>query len=159
MTIYIQSDLREEIVARKKYIFDVFGVYSIETCERSNFIKLISIPENFENDLIFFVGHHNAINNFLNLDLNIISNKSIVLITCKANDNYISLSRCANQIYLARQKDNYAVILDKDDYGFDFDPVESEVIMYNLKNKYPIYQILNKAFICMWEKTNGKTIR
>lgn len=142
MLFYLDKRLSTEIKHRKDYLFSVFGLYFVNPKENGNFISFESFPKNAL-DICFIVGHNAAVSTFLNSQK--ILEKTVVVISC---DGGYKKSFCIpnKKIYLSyRNKQGLTLRRNGKNYGFLFDPTDSELDLYNCTERN-IYERINRSF-------------
>lgn len=150
MRYLVQKEFEKEITARRRFLYDCFGIWMYVGRPEKDFIPLLSMPDAFQKDVLFLYGHNNAVNRYLVENQDSISEQTVILITCQASYKFERYGRKDRKIYIARQENNTVKIYDKEDYCFDFDPCDSELICYNLK-KGNVLEMIERAFVCISE--------
>ena len=144
MQLILQKCLSEELIARQKFFYETFHLWMIISSNNDSYIQLSSIPTNCL-DFLFIVGHNVFVNNFL--QYNKIKEERIVAITCDGAIHLSSLKLPGKIIYLSHQNEaNHADLLKGELYSFDFDPTESELLLYNTNKSVDPVQRLEMSF-------------
>lgn len=124
-----------EVSARMEYIYGLFHIYTlkdnINSCE--NTIVLKSIPNN-QPDILMLVGHDPITNNYIIQNIDSISEKNIIIISCNTK-KIRQLSNIKNKnIYVPNNpsKINY---YNGKEFGFQFDITDEEIMLYRNKNE------------------------
>ena len=144
MQLILQKCLSEELIARQKFFYETFHLWMIISSNNDSYIQLSSIPTNCL-DFLFIVGHNVFVNNFL--QYNKIKEERIVAITCDGAIHLSSLKLPGKIIYLSHQNEaNHADLLKGELYSFDFDPTESELLLYNTNKTVDPVQRLEMSF-------------
>lgn len=145
MQYLLQKDFQSEVPARKKYLYKIFNLWFTLTGESDNFIIYTSIPSSCYSDLLFIVGHNYPVLYYL-LKNDIIE-KTIVAITCDGGCNFNTIKMHNKVIYLSFQnKRNFTDLLSGEEFGFDFDLTESELLLYNSPHYISVKEKLSKSF-------------
>ena len=110
------------------------------------FIQLTSMPDTFHSDVLFLLGHNNAVNGYLSEHNESLTERYIVLITCQRGYRFERYGGKNRQIYITRQEGYTAKSYNHEHYEFDFDPYNSELICYNLK-KCSLEEKIERAFV------------
>ena len=142
MTFCLDKRMLCELKPRKDYLLDVFGLYFIDYKEADGFLLLESFPKSTL-DICFIVGHNVAVSRFLNTQA--INEGTIVIVSC--DGGYKKSFQVSNKkIYLSYQNRRGLTLLRKgESYGFLFDPCDSELYLYNCREKN-IYERINRSF-------------
>ena len=128
MRYLLDKRMEKELNFRRKYIYDIFHV-STKIINHKQFIELVGIPEDII-DVCFIVGHNNFVQRILQQKK--FKEKNLVAITCQARIKIM-------------------------DFGFDFDPTESEILLYHSNSSCSIEERLEECFIKV--KENGRKIQ
>lgn len=146
MRVLLQKELENEIAARLNYYNETYGIYMSRCCH-SEAIQFQSMPLDFEKSTLFIVGHNGWIEYLLDKEIKYIQEKIIVLVTCQCNYQFEKYSKFGKTIYIAKQREGYAVIYSGKDYGFQFDPVESEIISYRMRKKFQFRENIEHSYL------------
>ena len=142
MIFCLDKNLSAEVKHRIDYLFDVFGLYFVSPIDKGRFISFESFPKKTL-DICFIVGHNTAVSTFLNSQT--IKENTIVVISC---DGGYKKSFCIpnKKIYLSYRNIQGLTLRRKgENYGFLFDPTDSELCLYNCTEKN-IYERINRSF-------------
>lgn len=142
MTFYLDKRLSAEAKYRINYLLDVFGLYFVSPADKGRFISFESFPKRAL-DICFIVGHNAAVSTFLNSQK--IEENTVVVISC---DGGYKKSFCIpnKKIYLSYRNNQGLTLRRKgENYGFLFDPTDSELHLYNCTKK-DIYERINRSF-------------
>ena len=145
MRYLISESFKDEVSARKEYISEAMNLWFTQHECSDGSIMLESIPPN-ELDIFFIVGHNKEINKYINNNIKNIHEKRIVAITCNANLKVSVVKKYEKDFYISLQRDSYCDLLDGSLYGFDFNPTESEIILYNNSYLESISKRITGAF-------------
>lgn len=148
MRYLIQKEFQNEIPARISYLKDCFGIWMYAGTPEGEFVPLISMPDTFHSDVLFLLGHNIAVNRYLSEHSESMTEQYIVLITCQRGYRFERYAGKNRRIYIARQEERTAKSYHREDYEFDFDPYNSELICYNLKQGSLVEKI-ERAFVRM----------
>ena len=95
--------------------------------------------------LLFIVGHNTFVKDYLTYTR--FEEEKIVAITCDGTIHFSNLRLPNKTIYISHQNDhNYADLLNGALYEFDFDPTESEILLYNANKLLSPLQRIEKSF-------------
>ena len=107
-------------------------------------IQLVSIPTNCTK-ILFIVGHNTFVKDYLTCTK--FEEEKIAAITCDGTIHFSNLKLPNKTIYISHQNDhNYADLLNGALYEFDFDPTESEILLYNANKLLSPLQRIEKSF-------------
>ena len=144
MQLILQNCFRDELIARQKYFYETFHLWLIVNSKSNNYIKLTSMPANCL-DILFIIGHNTFVKEYLKCHE--ITEERIVAITCDGTIHFSNLRLPNKTIYISHQNErNYADLLNGTLYGFDFDPTESEILLYNTNKSLSPLQRIEKSF-------------
>lgn len=117
----------EEIHVRQKYLQDVFNL-KFTPCNRENYIELVN-TQNDVTDICIIIGHNFEVNYIL--ENNIIKENNIAIVTC--NFGLLLNSLKGKNIFLSFTDNdtNCCYYVNGQDYGFDFNITQSEIVLYN----------------------------
>lgn len=125
----------QEIIARMKYIYDLFHIYTFKNSKNSNknIIELVSIPTN-QLDIIMLVGHDPITNNYIINNIDIIPENNIIVISCNTR-KIKNLKDTRNKKIFLPKKSGKINYYDGAEIGFDFDITDEENILYRNRKK------------------------
>jgi len=146
-----------EILSRKKYLYDVFKLWFVKDEETIEQIVLKSFPFNTVTDVIILLGHCDAVNKYI--QSNIITEKQIIIISCYyeklettiklLKDKEIYFSFLTKKVKTLSKKNDVSYetdMFDGKDYEFDFLEISnSEIKLYNFRN-YTLNEKIEKCF-------------
>lgn len=142
MTFCLDKRLSAEADARQEYITSIFKVNLVKWSENESFIIYKSFPLNTV-DIMYIVGHNKSVGFFL--QNNLIEENTIVVIACDLG--YLKQYKVPNKkVYLSyRDACGFTRCRYGENYGFGFDPVDSELDLYNCTNK-DIFERIDSSF-------------
>lgn len=144
MQLILQDYMKSELSARQKYFYETFHLWLVINAVNNSSIQLTSIPANCI-EILFIVGHNTFVKDYLTHTK--IEEDKIVAITCDGTIHFSNLKLPNKTIYISHQNEhNYADLLDGALYGFDFDPTESEILLYNTNKLFSPLQRIEKSF-------------
>lgn len=144
MRLILQDCLRSELSARQKYFYETFHLWFVIKSINNHSIQLVSIPTNCTK-ILFIVGHNTFVKNYLTSTK--FEEEKIAAITCDGTIHFSNLKLPNKTIYISHQNDhNYADLLNGALYEFDFDPTESEILLYNANKLLSPLQRIEKSF-------------
>lgn len=144
MRLILQDFMKSELSARQKYFYETFHLWFVIKSIDNHSIQLVSIPTNCIK-ILFIVGHNTFVKNYLTCTE--FEEEKIVAITCDGTINFSNLKLPSKTIYISHQNEhNYADLLNGALYGFDFDPTESEILLYNANKLLSPLQRIEKSF-------------
>lgn len=148
MRYLIPYSMSNEMLARKKYLFDSLHLWTKLIPYNEEFLCLEGFPIQ-ELDIFFILGHNYKLKKFLTNNLRDIYENTIVAITCDGTVGISSINVHGKNLYIPYQDklNNLAYLLNGSEYGFDFDLTESEIIFYNTKKNPNIINRLNSSFL------------
>ena len=125
----------QEIIARMKYIYDLFHIYTFKNSKNSNknIIELVSIPTN-QLDIIMLVGHDPITNNYIINNIDNIPENNIIVISCNTR-KIKNLKDTRNKKIFLPKKSGKINYYDGAEIGFDFDITDEENILYRNRKK------------------------
>lgn len=143
MRYLLSRNLKNELVARKNFIYEVFHLWMIPYNCDSKFIHLVSIPES-HTDLCFIIGHNYEVERLLEEET--IPEEIVVIITCNKG-LHLDKMCLTKRLYLVHQDlDDFVYRYSGHEYGFDFNLTKSEIILYNCPKNLPIEEKINNGF-------------
>ena len=148
MRYLIPNNMSNEILARKKYLFDSLHLWTKLIPYNEEFLCLEGFPVQ-ELDVFFILGHNYRLKKFLTYHISYIYENTIVAITCDGAVGFSSVNVNGKNLYIPYQNkvNNLAYLLNGSEYGFEFDLTESEIIFYNSKKNPNILSRLNSSFL------------
>lgn len=134
MKLILDNRLKNELVDRFAYMYDVFHTYMQINKKAEYYIEASSFPKH-ELDYIVIIGHNIFIAQYL-INNRIFAEKLIV-ISCDAEPiiNYNSNNIRCSEIYIAKSDKSTVDRFLGEEYGFNFDITESEIDLYNNRKK------------------------
>lgn len=144
MRLILEDCMKREISARQKFFYETFHLWLVVNSINNHYIQLTSIPSNCIS-ILFIVGHNTFVKNYLKHTK--IEEEKIVAITCDGTIHFSNLRLPNKTIYISHQNErNYADLLNGTLYGFDFNPTESEILLYNTNKSLSPLQRIEKSF-------------
>lgn len=137
---------KEEMVARMKYIHDVFHVYTLKSNKNSNekIVALSSIPKN-QPDVLMLVGHDPITNDYIIQNINKIPEKNIIVLSCNTSKiRGLRKNIKDKNIYLPKDSGEINFFNGKE-VKFEFDVTDEEIILYR-NRKENLEEMILKAF-------------
>lgn len=131
MRYFLRKEQRSELSLRCQYLYDVFKLWFIQTGEVGDFDVLESFP--FVNDDIALIYGHNYEIVFLFKKYSTeMKEKNIAIISCETDvpKGYFLKNK---KVFLAPQREGRAELLIGEDYGFEFDITDAELLLYNCR--------------------------
>lgn len=131
MRYFLRKKQRGELSLRCQYLYDVFKLWFIQTSEIGDFDVLESFP--FVNDDIALIYGHNYEVVFLFKKYSTkLKEKNIAIISCETDvpKGYFLKNK---RVFLAPQREGRAKLLVGEDYGFEFDITDAELLLYNCR--------------------------
>ena len=156
MRYLIQASFKSEVPGRKKYLYKIFKLWFLPTEEKNGFITFTSIPASCYPNILFIVGHNYNVYDYL--VRNTVAETTIVAITCVGSYFYKELNISDKAIYVPFQNQyNLVDLLSGQEFGFDFNLTESEILLYNSPNNLSIEERLAKTFRSLSSRRAIKT--
>lgn len=144
MRYLLQNLMDHELEARKAYIYSTLSLWTIPYDSSDGFVTLQSIPTNAL-DTLFIVGHNYAVTEYLSTHE--IQESCIVIISCYKNLFINKTLLHSKRIYISRQNSQKeSGLYNGHEYGFMFNPTESELMLYNNRNSLNFSKRLEAAF-------------
>ena len=147
MRYLLDKRMEKELNFRRKYIYDIFHV-STKIINHKQFIELVGIPEDII-DVCFIVGHNNFVQRILQQKK--FKEKNLVAITCQARIKIMDFYLPNHNLLIAKLDEcdpkGYVNLYDGKEFGFDFDPTESEILLYHSNSSCSIEERLEECFI------------
>lgn len=139
MRYLIHRERKNEVEARKEYLYNTFKLWFVKIGELENFEILKSFPFNDDSILLAY-GHNSEIARLFKYYGDEIKEKNIAIISCDENrpEDYHLKGR---NIYLAPQRDKRAQLFCGNEYKFDFDVTEAEIRLHNCRKDEPLEKI------------------
>lgn len=126
----------KEINSRKDYLYDVFKLWYVKVNETFEYITLQSFPYTTLDDILFLIGHCDAVRDYL---LNKkIPEKNIIIVSCYDNSLGIAIKKIKskNILYSFLNNHNRTEMYDGKEYNFEFAEIsKSEILLYNHRNE------------------------
>lgn len=134
MKLILDNRLKAELADRFSYMYDVFHTYMKINKKAERYIEASSFPEQ-ELDCILIIGHSGFVAKYLTE--NKIKTEKLIVVSCGAEAiiNYNSKNICCSEIYIARSNKSIVDRFPGEDFDFKFDVTESEIDLYNNRNK------------------------
>lgn len=140
MKYLLTSKNLKELKFRQKYLFETFGLWFVNPKEltipnsKYSFIVLESFPASIEKDICLIHGHNYEIESLFDQFKHQILEKDIYVISCKSQtrNGYIIKGK---RVYLSKILEHYNFPLEGAEFGFEFDITETELNLYNSKEK------------------------
>lgn len=135
----------QEINNRRKYIYEIFQIYTFLDTKNSNenAIVLKSMPYT-EIDLFLIIGHNSTTNKYIEQHYKEITEKNVIIISC--------YTKYFSSIKLLKDKNIYIPIGGEvtityygECYGFDFEITSEEICLYR-NRELNLEELLNKVF-------------
>lgn len=136
----------EEIVARIKYIYDVFHIYTLKSNKNYNekIVALSSIPKN-QPDILMIVGHDPITNEYIIENIDKIPEKNIIILSCNTSKiRELRKNIKDKNIYLPKNSGKIKYF-DGKEVKFGFDVTNEEIILYR-NRKVKLEKMILKAF-------------
>jgi hypothetical protein len=130
------SNYKKEINSRIVYLYDVFKLWYMKVDETSEYIVLQSFPYTILNDMLFLIGHCDAVKDYI--INNKILEKNIVIVSCYDDSLKMAIKKLKNKniLYSFLDNQNMTEMYDGKDYNFKFAEIsKSEVLLYNYRNE------------------------
>lgn len=136
---------KQEVEERRKYIYDVFHIYTFVDTKSSNenLIVLRSMPST-EIDLFLIIGHNKATDNYLNEHYKEIRENNVLIIAC-CTKYFSSIRLLKNKKVYTSKNGEIIKTYFGEDYGFKFDITDEEILLYR-KRKMSSEQLVDKIF-------------
>lgn len=133
MIVILDSKLEKEVIARQSYMYEVFHTYMIVN-KKNNYIEINSFPKHIL-DYTFIIGHDSFAREYLKN--NVVTTENFILISCGAKDiikeNYKNI-KCKN-VFVAKSQKYKLELFQGEEFGFNFEISDSELDLYNNRNK------------------------
>ena len=147
MRYILQTAFANQIPYRLKYLFNCFKLYfKIASPKSKYFIELSSIPPTALDCLIIY-GHNKFVKHyFLQMKAHI-PEQDIIIITCETGISIKELCLQNHTVFLSKQNLNQcSLLLDGPTYNMDFNPTESELLLYNSSKNKDFHSRLKDSF-------------
>lgn len=145
MRYAFQENNKDELVARKKYLYDVFKLYFIPIKMQENFIMLQSLPSNCLS-IFFITGHRSDVMSFLIKNKDNIAEDIVVINSC-FDIKFKNILKNKKHVYISNYDDwNYSNVRDGRPFGIDFNITNSELNLLNARNDDFVTRF-NKSFV------------
>src|SRR5574344_612168 len=89
------SNYKKEINSRIVYLYDVFKLWYMKVDETSEYIVLQSFPYTILNDMLFLIGHCDAVKDYI--INNKILEKNIVIVSCYDDSLKMAIKKLKNK--------------------------------------------------------------
>lgn len=142
MTFCLDKRLSAEANARQEYINSVFKVKLVKWGENENFIIYKSFPFGTV-DILYIVGHNESVGSYLQKSH--VEESTVIVVACDLG--YLKQYKIPNKkVYISyRDARGFTRCRYGENYGFGFDPVDSELDLYNCTKK-DIYERICCSF-------------
>ena len=142
MRYLLHQSKSAELAARSSYLYDIFHLYFQALKPENGFIPLQPVGHS-EPDYLFITGHTDDVRRYLNKQIFIIPEKTIIITSCigSAFTQFTSVK----EIYVPNQKTPFCEIRNGQPYGFGFDISDPELDFYNASGT--IADRLNAAYV------------
>ena len=130
------------ITGRIRYFKSLLQLYFTEQFSNDE-ITLTSIPAACE-DVCFIVGHQDKVEDYLNK--NTVVEKTIVLISCNIKNAWNEYDFGNKEVFICKQEDEKAIMYKKEKYSFEFDPSESELMIFNSPKSERFHDRIENSF-------------
>lgn len=130
------------VAGRVGFFKSLLSLYFIEYSSNDT-ITLMSIPGTCE-DVCFIVGHQNKVKDYL--DRNPVTESIIVIISCDMEKAWNKYDFGEKEVFVCKQEEGKAVLYKKEEYSFDFDPTESELMIFNSPKNESFYSRIVNSF-------------
>lgn len=143
MKYFLGKSNKDSLLARQAFLYDVFKLWFIPY-DHGDYLELTSMPTTAI-DVCFIIGHISEVNSIL--VNNTINEDNIVLVTC---DFHLSINHLENKnifLPLTNAGNRFCHYVNGQDYGFDFNITQSEIVLYNY-SKYNLspLEMIEKSF-------------
>lgn len=140
-----------EIDNRINYINSVFHDFVRVGKETDTYVTLKSLLDD-SSSILYIVGHNIAVYEYIESNKKNIKEKTIIIVSCFA----FNIKRVSNlldkDIYISKNINGITINYAPEEYGLGFEISDSEICLYNIKDKN-IYDKIKECFI---EITNYK---
>lgn len=128
MRYLIHETQAGDIPGRNCYLYDIFHLYFLPRKSEGGYISLIPIGTKGP-DILFITGHTDQVENYLQAYIQTIPEKTIIVTTCLPE----KLKKFKNKkdFYVPNIDGIFCYTRDGKQYGFDFNPSDAELNMYN----------------------------
>lgn len=141
MRYLIHKTQANEIPGRNCYLYDVFHLYFLPRKAEGGYISLIPIGTKGP-DILFITGHTDQVENYLHSNIQTIPEKTIVVTTCLPE--HLKKFKHKKSFYVPDIDGIFCYTRDGRQYGFDFNPSDAELNMYNASGD--IYTKIQAAY-------------
>lgn len=128
MRYLIHETQAAEIAGRSCYLYDIFHLYFLPRKSEGGYIPLIPIGTKGP-DILFITGHTDQVETYLKSNIQKIPEKTIIATTCLPER--LKKYRSIKNIYVPDINGLFCYTRDGKQYGFDFNPSDAELNMYN----------------------------
>lgn len=134
MKLILDSKMEHELIDRFTYMYDVFHTYMFVNKKTTYYIESKSFPEKGL-EYTFIIGHNSFVIKYLSE--HIIDTETLIIITCGAKKiaNLNLKNIVCSKIYIAKTKNYFLNVYSGNEVGFNFDITESELDLYNNREK------------------------
>lgn len=127
MRYLISETQQNELCGRQEYLYDIFRAYFVPDGSCYGFIQLR--PLDYEEDILFIVGHSDQIIKYLHDHINEVKETTIVVTTCFPRD--LLRIKSNKSIYVPIIEDSFCRFYNGEPYGFKFKITDAELNLYN----------------------------
>lgn len=144
MRYLLENRQKDEIVERAKFLYDVFKLYMLNKREDEGFRVLESLPSNAL-DIFIIIGHDKTVYSYLKKNMDKIHEINVIVISCNT-DEIKKIQFKDKNIFVSKNIKGSTECRTGIDYGFGFPITDSELDLYNSKNK-DIFSTIELAFL------------
>lgn len=139
------SNSNEDISGRKNYIYNTFPeIYRIETIDYEDRIELECYSLSKLN-IIVLIGHNKSVNKFIFSNSSNIVCDTLIIISCYMKNMDLHRLKKVKRIFGSKTTNDETQKIKGQDFGFNFNITDSELMLYNLK-KRPLEDRLKLSF-------------
>ena len=142
MRYLIHESQLDEARARCEYLYDVFKLYFLPGKPEENYTPFIPVGGGGE-DILFITGHAKYVHSYLEMYLDSIPEKEIVITSCMGR-SFVKYAT-KRTIYVPDVLKNHCDIRDGHAYGFNFRISDAELDFYNADGD--VRERLMKAYV------------
>lgn len=139
------SNSKEDIIGRKNYIYDTFPeIFRIEVIDYEDRIELECYSLSKIN-IVVLIGHNTSVSKFIYANSNSIVCDTLIIISCYMKDMNLHKLKKVKRIFASKTTKDETQRIKGQDFGFNFNITDSELMLYNLK-KLSLNNRLKLAF-------------